>query len=141
VRAQIDTVKITKPEGNNCVGVNIGTTSGVGLSYIYWPGKSGFQLTFLPLLDKKHSYLSIGATYLHKIKDFPHSTFFIYGGNHIANMFGSDDDYKWHIGIGPGVEYYIFDFVVHFMLGYGVYNIPDNIMTRPSGEFGVFYKF
>jgi hypothetical protein len=53
----------------------------------------------------------------------------------------SSDKYIINTGVGPGVHYYYNDFVFDFMIGYGIYSIPDYIMTRPTIEFGSFYKF
>lgn len=123
------------------LGINAGTTTGVGLSYAYWPRRNGFQLTFLPLIDKSNTYISLAGTYLHTLKVVSNNyTFFLYWGNHYTNMFG---DHKWvyHTGFGPGVKFEKNGFSLHFMVGYGIYNLPDDAMTRPTIELGGFYKF
>jgi hypothetical protein len=127
--------------GVNYVGINAGTTTGLGLSYAYWPHKNGVQITFIPLIDKVHTYISLGATYLRKVKVVSNNyTFFLFWGNHLTNIL-SDQKWTFNTGFGPGIEYQNNGFSIHFMIGYGAYNIPDNIMTRPTIELGGFYKF
>jgi hypothetical protein len=128
-------------EGTNYFGINGGTSTGLGFSYINWPGKNGFQITFLPIINKDHTYFSLGGTYLRKLKEFKKTTFFFYWGNHLSNLFSPDNSVELSTGIGPGVEYYIDDFVCHVMIGYAIYAIPDNMAVLPAIEVGIFYKF
>jgi hypothetical protein len=123
----------------NYFGVNIGGTTGIGLSYIYFKNNNGFQITFLPLIDKKNTYLSCGFTYLHIIKELNKTSFYLYWGNHLTNFFS--DEYSLHIGVGPGIQYQMYDFYINFMIGYAVFGITGNTMVRPTGELGVFYNF
>lgn len=139
-----DTLKnISKKDtrGDNYIGINAGTTTGLGLAYAYWPNKNGFQIAFMPLIDKVNTYISLGGTYLRKVKVVSNDyTFFLYWGNHLTNIL-SGHKWTYNTGFGPGIEYQTNGFSVHFMIGYGVYNIPDNMMTRPTIELGGFFKF
>jgi|WetSurMetagenome_2_1015567.scaffolds.fasta_scaffold265193_2 hypothetical protein len=76
---QTDSISMNIKDGDHYFGVNIGTTKGLGLSYIYWPKKDGIQLTFLPLLDINNSYISLGVRYLRKVKSYTNSDFYILG--------------------------------------------------------------
>lgn len=127
----------TNEDGKHYFGLNAGLTTGLGLSYIYMPAKNGFQVSFLPVLDKENQFYSLGFTYLRHVKDYKRTSFLFFCGNHLV----LNRDIFWNIGMGPGVHFSYFDFDFHFMLGYGILNIPTNVMTRPVVEFGAFYQF
>lgn len=38
-------------KGDRYIGFNLGGTTGIGFSNIYWPKKHGFQVTLLPIAD------------------------------------------------------------------------------------------
>ena len=119
------------------VGINAGTTTGLGFSYMYWPTKNGIQATLLPLIDKNKTHVSIGCTFLHKVRTYENIDIFIYWGNHFTNIF-SNDSYVLSSGLGPGIHFTKDFWSIQFMVGYGIYGIPSNIMTRPAIELGGF---
>lgn len=126
-------------KGGSYFGVNAGFTTGLGFSYIYWPGKNGFQITFLPLIDKEEKYISAALTYFLTLKEKNATKVFMYVGNHLTNL--SAEDFFFNFGIGPGIEGGLEDLKIHFMVGYALLNFPDNPMSRPTVEAGLFYKF
>jgi len=135
---------ITKPVRdkryfNHYLGINIGSTTGIGFAYRYWPAKNGFQVAVLPLYDKNNTYISFGTSYLREIKEYNLTRFIFYAGNQITNFF--NDDYSDNIGFGIGLDFSGYDFIVNFMVGYAGYDIFDNFKTRPALEFGLFYNF
>jgi hypothetical protein len=139
-----DPDSITSPEqnkryGNHYLGVNLGSITGIGFAYRYWPAKGGIQMALLPLYDKDNTYVSFGVAYLREIKQYNLTRFIFYAGNHITNYFV--DDFSDNVGFGIGLDFSGYDFIVNFMLGYAGYDIFDNFKTRPAAEFGLFYNF
>jgi hypothetical protein len=131
----------TKKFDNHFLGINAGITTGLGFSYRYWPGRSGFQITFLPLYDKEKTYVSFSTTYLFEIKQYKSSRFIFYSSNHITNILVSHNRYVDNLGVGIGVDYLYSDFVINFMVGYTGIDLFDDFKTRPSVESGIFYNF
>jgi hypothetical protein len=125
--------------GNHYLGVNLGSITGIGFAYRYWPAKGGIQIALLPLYDKDNTYVSFGVAYLREIKQYNLTRFIFYAGNHITNYFV--DDFTDNVGFGIGLDFSGYDFIVNFMLGYAGYDIFDNFRTRPAAEFGLYYNF
>jgi hypothetical protein len=144
-------------ETKHYVGINVGYTTGVGLSYRYWPKKIGLQVTTLPLYSKDSTYGSIGLTCLLKIKQFDNeffsSRFLFYASHQVTNFFGGrsayhpaklmgeDRSWVYNAGFGFGFDIGNGNVVLNLMLGYAVLDITDNIKTRPVVESGMFYRF
>lgn len=122
-------------------GINAGLTTGVGFSYRYWPGKNGFQVTFLPVVDRTSTTISFGATYLKEIKTFDKYRFLVYASNHLTNLYQYHDQYIDNIGIGAGFDVYQKYFVLNMMVGYGCIDVFQDFRTRPTFEMGLFYNF
>lgn len=131
-----DTVKV---KSSNYFGMNGGITTGLGLSYTHCLGKDGLQITFLPLFDKDVQKYSFALTYLRYFTTDENVNFLMFVGNHLTNLGSKSTIYN--IGVGPGIESGSDNLKVRFMIGYGILNIPDNIMSRPTAELGFFYKF
>jgi hypothetical protein len=138
-----DTVRYYSKNTKNtqALGVNAGFTTGVGLTYKMWDKKNEYQIAFLPLIDKDNSYVSLGFTYLRGLKDFEYSRFLFYSGLHFTNFFQDNEKFITNFGTGFGAEVHAYDIEAQIMIGYGIYAIPDNIMTRPTIELGFFYEF
>lgn len=119
----------------------MGTTTGYGLSYCRWFDKNAIAITCLPLIDKNNTYYSLGISYFREIKQYKTKSFFLFLGNHLTNTFSEKGGYLNNIGIGPGMEWFVDDFVTNFMIGYGIYAIPQNIMMRPTIEVGIYFNF
>jgi hypothetical protein len=132
----------------NEFGCHIGSTTGMGLSYRHWLGNEGFQITAVPIKGEFRSYYNAGLTYLHSFYHSTHIEFYGYlAGNYIYDDQKSDSWYsdgyhneKVNLGIGPA---FAFGCVVkiNLMVGYGLYDIADDISTYFAGEIGLYYAF
>jgi hypothetical protein len=143
---------------NHQLGMHAGTTTGVGLSYRYWPGRIGFQVTLLPYKNNaerkdnaettgfgpfsdielpRGQFISLGLTGLTDIKQFGRSSMFAYWGNHLLLL---DDHSVYSTGIGIGFTY---EAPVSFnlMAGYGAYDITNSLVLFPAAEIGLYYRF
>jgi len=122
------------------IGVHAGFTSGIGLSYRYWPGTFGLQTTFLPIFGQENKFISFGVTGLAMLKDNSNVDLFLYLGNHW--LFTNDDPTQWNVGLGPGVEIEMGnDFVFDIMVGYALYDLNESLRSSVTGEVGVYYRF
>ncbi len=152
-----------KPEyGPHQVGFCLGSSTGMGPGYRYWPGKFGLQLAFLPykvdskwndLLDVQgyaenifsyqhpsegqETFISIGLTGLYAFKQYKSYTLLSYLGNHLII---TENDEIYNIGGGVGISFET-RVGVSLMLGYGAYDILNTLKFFPSGELGVFFRF
>jgi hypothetical protein len=141
----------------NEFGINAGTTTGVGLSYRFWPARIGFQLTALPIKVDKDVWVSGALTFLCKYYEAEYVRCFAYLGNHFIydnkkyrsydplpyqnnNYYEAKSTYQYNIGLGTGfgfgktVKYNI-------MIGYGAYDITGKFNLLPAGEMGLYYSF
>jgi hypothetical protein len=138
-------------------GIHAGATSGIGLSYRYWPGRFGIQFTALPFKSGDEAYINIGLTGLYSFYQSSHVRFFGYLANsynydrYTSDDFGNDvnnwnSEKKTHtkkgynIGFGPG-----FGFGsrvrINLMAGYGFYDIFHKFNILPTGEIGLYFRF
>ena len=136
-------------------GLHAGTTTGLGLSYRYWPNKLGIQLTAAPYWAKNDFNIYSGLTGLLSIKENSTSEFFTY----LGASFNSDKGYfeiyengmyteyqqvdnRLNLGLGIGFRVTFLEvFDLNLQGGYGVYDITENIISRPTGEIGIYYRF
>ena len=143
VFAQTDSATIAGTKEKNrshYFGFNAGFTTGVGFSFIYQPKKDGIQFTFFPLFDKDDYWVSTGLTYLRTLEQYKRTSIFLYVGNHL--LFSSkNEDVLYFVGVGPGIDVGSEIIRFRFSFGLAVMNIPSNVMVRPTGEIGLFYKF
>ncbi|MGK7392977.1 MAG: hypothetical protein ACNS62_00330 [Candidatus Cyclobacteriaceae bacterium M3_2C_046] len=135
-----DTIRLS----GHSIGAAAGFSTGVGLSYRYWPVKHGFQVTFLPVIGEDDTFVSLGTTWLIKLKDGKNVDLFLFAANH---FYWQDDwdsnqaELSMNLGFGPGFEFTISQVVgINLMFGYGLYDYIDNIQSNFTGEFGIFYK-
>lgn len=143
----------TRNKWTNEFGFHAGSTTGIGLSYRYWPKKLGVQFTILPVKSPDETFVSVGLTALYSIYNSRHIHFYGYLGNTVLvnnykryYYFTDDDSYervhstKYNIGFGPGfgvgtrVRFNI-------MLGYGFYDVTDEFNIYPAGEMGLYFRF
>lgn len=140
----------------NEFGINAGFCTGTGLSYRYWPGKLGVQLTLLPIKTNDFTWVSTGLTALINFYDSKYFRFFGYIGNHyiIHNYertdsynyltgqweYGRSENSSYNFGFGPG---FAFGTRVRFnlMVGYGFYDVLDEFNMLPTGELGLYFRF
>jgi hypothetical protein len=66
----------------NELGMHIGASTGIGLSYRHWFDRIGFQLTALPIKTDYNTFISAGATALYSFYDSRHIMVFGYLGSH-----------------------------------------------------------
>lgn len=147
------------------IGGHLGSVSGMGFSYRYWPTKLGGQITFVPVFKKDGGYLiSSGISALYTLKQSQFVDLYAYWGFHLINTkstFNIYDPYDpsiiilqqntyknyYNTGLGVGFKFKLLD-NLDFCLqgGYGVYMSEDNFInqlfykTNIAGGIGLYYK-
>jgi hypothetical protein len=132
-KAQIDTVEYQTQE----FGMHIGAVTGLGLSYRYWTGNRGIQITCLPIKTQYDKFISLGLTGMYSLRRAKYYRAFLYCGNHLILM----DNYSVdNLGVGLGFS---FGRTVAFnlMFGYAGYDLGGEQNLLPTGEIGLYYKF
>lgn len=120
-----------KQKHNHALGVNIGHTTGYGLSYRYMPRSVGVQLTFGAVSKIRNSTRSYGLALFYNILPREHASIFVYQGtNYIRkkelNGFCSNEFREveyYNIGMGFAADVNLtsrLNFGVH--IGYGMFN-------------------
>jgi hypothetical protein len=129
-------------------GFHAGATTGIGLSYRFWPGKNGVQITALPIKTNDYVFINLGLTGLHTFYDSNYFRFFGYLGSSFSidddDYYSDSDNYsdrtkKLNVGIGPG---FAFGSRVRFnvMAGYGFYDVLGKFNIYPTGEIGLYFR-
>lgn len=154
----IFTQSLTPIKFKHQLGVHAGFSTGLGISYRYWPGIIGVQATILPiktddnwtdilgakdqfLIDdiygESGSFTSLGLTALITMKQGTKGKLFSYLGNHYII---TDHDEKYNLGLGFGlaVESRV---SFNFMLGYGAYDVTGDYLLLPTSELGIYVRF
>ncbi|MGD2035610.1 MAG: hypothetical protein PVF73_11170 [Bacteroidales bacterium] len=119
------------------VGANAGFTTGLGISYRYWPDKPGIQFTVIPAKYEDNTFISLGLTGLYTLAEKKYFKPFLFLGNHYVI---TSEDQEYNIGFGPGFSVGS-DVRFNFMLGYGFYDVLYTFNMFPTMEAGVYYKF
>ena len=149
------TIKTETIKFPNQIGLDIGLTSGFGLSYRRWPDKYGIQVTGLTVRTKNGEFISAGLTGLMKFtnSERPFSAnAFLYFGSHI--FFDNTYFFGNHMVVfilGPGIGLTL-DFKrlsLSTMFGTSMYydNQVDYYVITDGGLFflsygiGFYYKF
>ena len=140
-------------------GFAAGASTGYGLSYRYFPGKFGFQVTTTPIISPDYAHLSLGFAGLYTIHQSQRTRFFSYAGYHYN--YNSDTYYEYNMntgnydrevtstentnifGVGIGIELTAWERVgFNFMSGIGYYyHGSDDWLISLDGGIGVYYKF
>ncbi len=139
------------------VGLHAGSTTGLGFSYRYWPGKFGVQITGIPIFSDGESFGSVGVTPIIKLKEFNSMDIFGYLGNHIlysnSDVFAQDPitgitstekdlDIIYNIGVGVGCRFRFTEFInLNVQGGYGFYDVTGSVSTNIAIEAGFYYSF
>ena len=122
-------------------GLNIGSTTGIGLSYRYWPTRLGAQITAAPIIlpNNKH-FISLGFSALLKFKETKNFTIYGYLSDH-ALIINNNEPIN-NIGIGGGFKYVFFETLeFNLQVGYGVYSVnTDDINSKIAGEISIYYQ-
>jgi hypothetical protein len=79
----------------SAIGLGAGYTTGMGISYRYFPKNIGVQFNFIPLYQDygKSYFINLGATLLLNLKENERNSFYFYWGNNL--MYGKDMIYKF----------------------------------------------
>ena len=142
------------------IGMAAGWSTGYGISYRYWPGKVGFQLTATPYFEKDFAQPSLGVAGLLKLTEIEWLRFFLYLGNHYLyrsyenysqwDEFGNpvgpvvkDRQHRYIAGIGPGFEFLLGKkFGLNLMFGFrSDWHSSGDYIISFTGESGVYYRF
>lgn len=142
----------------NEFGFHAGATTGVGLSYRYWPGKSGIQITALPIKTSEVTYINFGITALRTFHDSRLIRFFGYLGSNVVVNNGQNYDYwydpytdnfeetedtgyktRLNFGVGPGFAFGS-RVRVNIMAGYGFYDVLGEFNIYPTAEIGLYFR-
>lgn len=143
------------------LGFSAGVSTGIGLSYRYFPNKFGVQITALPLLSSTDIFSSTGISLLVSAYRSPKVNVYGYLGNHFLytkevyqdsyyNEYDEIADINkfYNIGLGGGVEFMAgkrigFNFAAGYALklywGYDPDNEPWKTVFDATG--GIFFKF
>jgi hypothetical protein len=118
------------------IGANAGFTTGLGLSYRYWPKKFGIQATVLPIKKDDQYLYSFGVSGYYGLTERKYIKTFLYLGNHLV-INEMDDEYNIGAGYGFAVGTVI---TFNLMVGYGLYDVYDTFSVFPTLELGLYYK-
>jgi len=136
------------------IGGAAGISTGFGLSYRYWPEEYGWQMVFTPMSDGADVMINLGLGALKTLHETTYTRLFLYlVGNGTYNNY-EDYDYgemvinerkqtfESVIGIGPGLEIYLFNnIVIDIMFGF---KYGFNGMFQGLGftaETALYYRF
>lgn len=140
------------------IGAAAGFSTGYGLSYRYWPGDWGTQVVFTPIADDSGYSINLGTGLFKSLYNTKNTRLFLYlAGNgtyrsYMDEVYSEDDPdvvigeeleegLDWGIGIGPGLEIYIFkNIVLDIMFGYR-YGQGDISGLGFTGEAALYYRF
>lgn len=146
-------------------GVGAGFTTGLGLSYRYFPKKYGFQLNVAPYYENygKDAFVSGGLTILCNLSENRNNCVYAYLGNHYLyySLREYKTDYVWdpitqqyiystsehtnkrtelNTGLGFGFEFNTKKRVtLNIMAGYAQYNSFEKLFF--TGELALYYRF
>jgi hypothetical protein len=130
------------------IGLNIGSFSGGGLTYNYFPKKFGFQTNVFIVNETYQNGFNfmgiIGGSMMYSVQRKEHFNIFF----HLTNSYWyerskSESPYDGHvfhydagqyqIGTGPGLEIYSEHFSWTFFYGFGFYNNFETFFTLGGG--------
>jgi hypothetical protein len=147
------------------VGLNMGATTGVGISFRHWFDNNGVQITLLPVKTDEMTLMSGSLSLLRSFKLDRSFRFFGYMGHHLFRYKGSEEDLRnlfpaplmgfdisigdntkqldythYNIGVGVGIS---LGRIIGFnaQLGYGAFDVLGQFNLYPTGEMGLFYRF
>lgn len=147
------------------LGIGAGFTTGLGVSYRYFPKKAGFQLNLAPYYENygKEAFISAGLTFLFNLAENKYNAVYAYFGNHLlhTSFQKNKDEYVYNpltqqfeyftenttkvrdiinSGIGLGFEFSTKKRVtLNLMGGYAQYNTFERLFF--TGELALFYRF
>ena len=128
--------------GVHQIGANAGLTTGVGLSYRYWPGRLGVQVSALPQFefDGSGHYLNGAITGLFLVKDDGWARLFLFSSvfQNRYRYYYSDPNYTedslditTNVGLGFGYDFILGkDLSLGLMSGFGGFDLFDSRFER-----------
>lgn len=132
--------------GNHYIGLNVGSSTGLGFSYKYVKNRLGLQLSGIPVYRDGDLWASAGAglTYRSKKAIITNKKFIplLYAGTSI--VVGSEREaiylQYFSTAVGFGFDHkFAENFTFSLMGGYGVY-VTGSISTTLSAEMGIHYR-
>lgn len=146
-------------------GIGAGFTTGLGVSYRYFPKKLGFQLNLAPYYENygKEAFISAGLTFLYNLAENKYSAVYVYFGNHIlhTSFEKTNEEYVYNpvtyqyeqvfehytkkrdilnSGVGFGFEFSTTKRVtLNLMGGYAQYNTLERLFF--TAEMALYYRF
>ena len=146
------------------VGLHVGSTTGSGISYRYWPTKFGGEITAFPRFEKGGYYnINTGLSLLFKLKENKRYTIYTYFGNSLLirkfdhwepleewNPNNPNPEYiittkkstQFNSSIGLGYKVnFLQNLDFNLQAGYGFYDITSSVYTSITGEISMYYHF
>lgn len=128
------------------IGLNAGSSSGIGFSYKYVNKRWGIQASGIPIFDNSLQFASFGLAGTYRVIDpqkNPFKTaFLLYAGTHFLTWRNGISRYETNLiyALGFGFEHKINNRLeLSMMAGYGLYT-GDSYLTMIAGEFGLHYR-
>lgn len=128
------------------IGLNAGSSSGIGFSYKYVNKRWGIQASGIPIFDNSLQFASFGLAGTYRVIDpekNPYNTaFLLYAGTHLLTWRNGISRYETNLiyALGFGFEHKLNDRLeLSMMAGYGLYT-GDSYLTMIAGEFGLHYR-
>lgn len=157
IALHLNAQKTEQRPGTHSLGLHAGSSTGLGLSYRYWPSKFGVQITGIPIFRQGGGhFISAGLTGLYEIRQGDLVDFYSYFGNHIISIKDKYSVYdypsgnlidvesfktQYNIGLGIGFRCHITkDVDFELQGGYGIFDVTEDIFTFPTGEIGLYYR-
>ncbi|MCX6180457.1 MAG: hypothetical protein NT150_00825 [Bacteroidetes bacterium] len=130
------------------LGLNVGSATGLGLSYRYTPvaSKLMHQVTFLPVFVDDMSFVDLSYSLFYRLRERKYADFNLYCGTH--GILVADNTHLEVNNITGGGFGFNFKLSSYFTCnlngGFALYSIANgSIRTNsllPAGELGLFYK-
>ncbi len=154
---QINNLKANK----RSFGLHAGGTTGVGLSYRYWPSRFGIQVTTMPFFSLRGPafILSSGLTGLFNFRKGKVIDFYGYLGNHVVTVISRKKEYtyylnkpseatvetvykiRYNIGLGIGLRCHITEKIdLDLQGGYGIFDLTKYPLESPTIEVGLYRR-
>lgn len=150
VNAQESDTLLPPLKTKHALGVNFGSTTGVGFAYRYQPSKFGVQVVALPGITSDESILFLGLSGFYEFYESEEISLFGYAGNSlIYTRWDDNSDHSYSVGVGAGLQRRFAEVMtVRFQLGYAIYDVTDRKMMNYIGirsgiavEWGMSYHF
>lgn len=137
------------------IGAQLTSANGFGVTYRYVKNKSGLSISFSPIIyttsDKMYNTneIHVGLNYNYYIRKSNVLDFSIFVGGAYKS---STDEYSFtdrkfvnsntfKFGFGPQIDFRpTKELNIEVSLGYGLYNIPDDISSSLAAGIGMFYN-